>query len=94
MAVANAALPALIGHLKGALAYAVVIGAGTGCLVALVLPLATAALADTAALRPSAAALPHAGRLSVGSANAAALARCVCVRGKKIERVRKKEGDF
>ena len=92
MAVANAAVPALIGHLAGALAYAVVIGAGTGCLVALVLPLATAALADTAALRPSAAALPHAGRLSVGSANAAALARCVWERER--DRERERESDF
>ena len=46
MTIANAILPVLINSVAGAMCYAVVIGACTGCLVALVLPLASAALAD------------------------------------------------
>jgi MFS family permease len=53
MAIANASLPLVVASVAGAMAYAVVIGACSGCLVALVLPLATAALATP--LNPNAA---------------------------------------
>jgi len=46
MTIANATLPVLINSVAGAMVYAVVIGACTGCLVALVLPLANSALAE------------------------------------------------
>jgi len=48
MAIANAALPQVVATVAGGTAYAVVIGSTTGCLVALVLPLATAALKPSA----------------------------------------------
>jgi len=46
MTIANATLPVLINSMAGAMVYAVVIGACTGCLVALVLPLANSALVE------------------------------------------------
>ena len=86
MAIANASLPLVVASVAGGMAYAVVIGACSGCLVALVLPLATAALATPP--NPNAAngttstpcttaeeAFLKAMRLSVGGESAAALAR-------------------
>ena len=84
MTFANAILPVLINSVAGAMCYAVVIGACTGCLVALVLPLASAALADSpsganskAQPRASAkAAMLRAARQSSrGASNAGTLAK-------------------